>query len=46
MSSYERHNRFDGRGGQGRQNPGRGHWVSDKRRGGIQDDYQNKRRRF
>ncbi|XP_066155503.1 hrp65 protein-like isoform X1 [Euwallacea fornicatus] len=47
MSSYERHNRYEGREGQGRaSNAGRGHWVSDNRRAGNQDDYQSKRRRF
>lgn len=46
MSSYERHNRYDGRD-QGRaSNSGRGHWVSENRRGGGGDDYPNKRRRF
>uniref|UniRef100_A0AAR5PVJ7 RRM domain-containing protein n=1 Tax=Dendroctonus ponderosae TaxID=77166 RepID=A0AAR5PVJ7_DENPD len=50
MSSYERHNRYEGRdGGQARASnahSGRGHWVSDNRRGGGADEYQSKRRRF
>ncbi|XP_050313385.1 hrp65 protein-like isoform X2 [Anthonomus grandis grandis] len=48
MSSYERHNRFEGRDNQSRggsHGGNRGHWVSD-RRGGGNDDFQNKRRRF
>lgn len=49
MSSYERHNRYEGRDGQARASnahSGRGHWVSDNRRGGGADEYQSKRRRF
>ncbi|XP_060530480.1 hypoxia up-regulated protein 1 [Cylas formicarius] len=44
MSSYERHNRYEGHenvGSRGSNVGGRGHWVSDRR-----DDFQNKRRRF
>ncbi|XP_076261511.1 protein no-on-transient A-like [Rhynchophorus ferrugineus] len=45
MSSYERHNRYEGRDApiRGSNSHGaRGHWVNDNRR----DEYQNKRRRF